>query len=75
MEPRYKIGDVIKIYTNIVGTVTSFWYSEEIKQWMYKTKDQEFITREDNVRPSKTEPLRNNYMGRKRGSKNIKRNT
>ena len=72
MEPKYKIGDVIKTYINMVGTVTLVWYNEELKDWMYRTKDQEFITREDNVRPNKTEPVHNKNMDRKSRSKSNK---
>ena len=69
---KYKIGDYIKTYINMKGTVVLVWYNEELKDWMYRTKDQEFITRENNVRPNKTEPIHNNYMDRKRRNKNNK---
>lgn len=50
VDSKYKIGDKIKTYVNMVGTVTLVWWNEELKDWMYRTKDQEFITRENNIR-------------------------
>lgn len=50
VDSKYKVGDKIKTYINMVGTVTLVWWNEELKDWMYRTKDQEFITRENNIR-------------------------
>jgi hypothetical protein len=48
-EPKYNIGDFIKTYSNLTGTISGFKYDEVSKEWLYNIENV-FITKESNIR-------------------------